>query len=270
MIELSLWFLFPVALAISAIAMMSGIGGAVLFSPFFILVLKLDPLHAITLGLIVEVFGFASGLSGYLRRELVRFDIVHKLIAYVILGSAIGIIIRSYISEVVLTLMLTIMIFIIAYLFLRSKKICVPKHPSHPHHKDEKYEEVEIDKSVKATTFLGSFMVGTTASGLGEVNEYNFNEKLEIPFSYSSGTSVFLIAIAAIISSIPHLILAFNGADKLFLDFASILFFAIPGVVVGAQIGVSVSKRVKFEFIEHVMGSLFLLIGFILFLSLIM
>jgi hypothetical protein len=46
MIDTGLWFMFPVAVGIATIAMLAGIGGAVMFAPFFMLVLRLDPLCA--------------------------------------------------------------------------------------------------------------------------------------------------------------------------------------------------------------------------------
>ena len=56
MIDPGLWFMFPVAIGIATIAMMAGIGGAILFAPFFMLVLKLDPLIALGAGLVIEFF----------------------------------------------------------------------------------------------------------------------------------------------------------------------------------------------------------------------
>ena len=67
MIDASFWFMFPVAVVIATIAMLAGIGGAVMFAPFFMLVLKLDPLIALGAGLVIEVFGFSSGVIGYWR-----------------------------------------------------------------------------------------------------------------------------------------------------------------------------------------------------------
>ncbi len=58
MIDTSLWFMFPVAVVIATIAMLAGIGGAVMFSPFFMLVLRLDPLIALGVGLAIEVLAF--------------------------------------------------------------------------------------------------------------------------------------------------------------------------------------------------------------------
>ena len=37
------WYVFPVSILIATIAMASGVGGAVFFSPFFILVLGIPP-----------------------------------------------------------------------------------------------------------------------------------------------------------------------------------------------------------------------------------
>ena len=68
MIDTSLWFMFLIGMGIATIAMMAGIGGAVLFAPFFMLVLKLDPLIALGAGLVIEFFGFSSGVIGYWRK----------------------------------------------------------------------------------------------------------------------------------------------------------------------------------------------------------
>jgi uncharacterized membrane protein YfcA len=47
--------------------MLFGIGGAVLFSPFFLLVRSLRIDMAIALGLLIEVFGFSSGFVGFAK-----------------------------------------------------------------------------------------------------------------------------------------------------------------------------------------------------------
>jgi len=60
MIDINLWFTFPVAVGIATIVMSAGIGGAFMFAPFFMLVLRLDPLLALGAGLAIEVFGFSS------------------------------------------------------------------------------------------------------------------------------------------------------------------------------------------------------------------
>ncbi len=48
------WFMFPISIAIATIAMSTGIGGAVFFSPIFMLALKIEPSVAIGTALITE------------------------------------------------------------------------------------------------------------------------------------------------------------------------------------------------------------------------
>ena len=68
-LTLEYWYLFPISIAIATVAMSTGIGGAVFFSPIFLLWLKLEPSVAIGTALITELFGFSSGLVAYLKAK---------------------------------------------------------------------------------------------------------------------------------------------------------------------------------------------------------
>lgn len=46
-LTLDYWYLFPISLVVATIAMATGIGGAVFFSPIFLLWLKLEPSVAV-------------------------------------------------------------------------------------------------------------------------------------------------------------------------------------------------------------------------------
>ena len=80
------WFMFPVAMCVATLAMLSGIGGAALFTPIFVLIFPLlgpeYPLEstvvAIGTALLTETFGFTSGFIGYYRKRLIDFAIVFK------------------------------------------------------------------------------------------------------------------------------------------------------------------------------------------------
>ena len=97
------WFMFPVAILVATSAMLSGIGGAAIFAPIFLIIFPLlgseYPLAslaaAIGVALFTEVFGFSSGFVGYYRKGLIDFksaipfitshqsciDLYHKLAA---------------------------------------------------------------------------------------------------------------------------------------------------------------------------------------------
>ncbi len=68
-----LWWVFPVSIVFSTIAIGSGVSGALFFSPFFMLVVGLTPVQAVGAGLLTEVFGMGNGLRSYVRAKLVDY-----------------------------------------------------------------------------------------------------------------------------------------------------------------------------------------------------
>ena len=78
-LSLELWYLMPISIMIATISMSSGIGGAVFFSPLFMLALGLEPQIAIGAALVTELAGFSSGLFAYLKARLIDFKLARKL-----------------------------------------------------------------------------------------------------------------------------------------------------------------------------------------------
>jgi uncharacterized protein len=76
------WYLLPLSIVIATIAMSSGVGGAVFFSPPFMLALKLEPTIAIGSALSTELFGFSSGLLAYYKAKLIDFKLAKALLMF--------------------------------------------------------------------------------------------------------------------------------------------------------------------------------------------
>ena len=82
------WFMFPVSIVVATCAMLSGIGGAALFTPIFILVFPLlgpeyvlnSTIAAISAALITQTFGFFSGFIGYYRRHLIDYALARRIL----------------------------------------------------------------------------------------------------------------------------------------------------------------------------------------------
>ena len=82
-------FMFPVSACVATTAMLTGIGGAALFSPIFLLGFPLlgpeypldSPAEAFNVALLTECFGFTSGLIGYTNRGLVDWRVSWPFIA---------------------------------------------------------------------------------------------------------------------------------------------------------------------------------------------
>jgi uncharacterized membrane protein YfcA len=82
------WFMFPASILVATCAMLSGIGGAALFTPIFILLFPLlgpeyvlgSTIAAIGTALITQTFGFLSGFVGYYRRKLIDYRLASRII----------------------------------------------------------------------------------------------------------------------------------------------------------------------------------------------
>jgi len=89
-------FMFPVSVCVATTAMLTGIGGAALFSPIFLIGFQAlgpefplaTPAEAFNVALITECFGFSSGLLGYTRRGLVDWRVSKQFIA---IGAPFGV-----------------------------------------------------------------------------------------------------------------------------------------------------------------------------------
>jgi uncharacterized membrane protein YfcA len=109
---------------------------------------------------------------------------------------------------------------------------------------------------------LGGLLVGMISAGLGELNELNFLKKMKLPVATASATSVFLVAMSATIGSLFHAyFLVRQGEIEIFADVISLLIFTVPGVVVGAQIGVFLANVINARLMGKVVGILFLILG---------
>lgn len=258
MIDISYWFMFPVGVLISTIAMMSGLGGAIFFSPFFILVLRLEPLLALASGLFIEMFGFSSGVIGYIRAKLVDWHIVKRLMFFAIFAAIIGVILSKAIPVWTLKILLSGLMIYLAASFLFFGKKCEAKdcesHKDMPKHK----RFAEPNNSVKYSTFLGGLLMGMISSGLGEINEYNFLKRMKLSVPVASATSVFLVAISAIVGVIAHaLFLVSEGDFGAISESLSIIVFTVPAVIIGAQIGVRLSRKIDSDLMEKMLGIIF-------------
>jgi len=253
--------MFPVGIVIATIAMTAGIGGAVMFVPFFMLVLKVDTLIALATGLVIEVFGFSSGVIGYWRKRVVRFDIVKQVVVLTVPAAVAGVMLGRVVPVSFLRVLLALLLLYLAYQFLLRGKECIPKDPRCTG-VNVTANEIALPRTVKGATFLGGMLLGMISAGLGEVNEYNFLRKMRLPVPTASGTSVFLIAMSAIVGVFFHVLFLFReGEIAVFSDIASLVVFTVPGVIVGAQIGVALSKAVNARVMGRLVGVLFLLLG---------
>ena len=102
---LTYWFMFPIAILVASIAMTLGIGGALFFSPLFIILFPivgvptLSPADAFGAALLTEVFGFASGLFGYSRKKLIDYKTGVTILIISIPAGIVGVIAKRLVED---------------------------------------------------------------------------------------------------------------------------------------------------------------------------
>ena len=128
-----LWWIFPAAILITAVTMTFGIGGGIFFSPFFVIVLGLSPQVAIALGILIEVFAFASGLVGYVRAKLVNYHVSTRILPFAVGFALVGALLGKNLPPAVLEVALGVALLVLAVAFLgRERSVHFVDHPLHP------------------------------------------------------------------------------------------------------------------------------------------
>jgi uncharacterized membrane protein YfcA len=265
------WYMLPVGVVIATVAMASGVGGATFFAPLFILGLGLPPELAVGSGLVVEVFGFGSGVYAYVRRQLIDYTVGGMLLSATVPAAIAGVVIAHFADPDLLKIVLGMGLFAVAVSFLRAPDEETEAALDEMAHEtpDEaetclvSADDEEICYTVCNTTEgrlisgIGGLFVGMVSSGLGELNGYFLLQRCRVPSSVAVATSVFVVAITALIASAGHVFQVAQGGLTGLATMGNLLLFTVPGVVIGAQLGPALAERVPDRLMEIGLGVLF-------------
>ena len=277
-LSLEFWYMLPVAIVFATIALGSGVEGATFFSPFFILVLGLNPKTAIGAGLIVEVFGFGSGLVAYVRRRLIDYRMGGALLAVSLPAALAGTYAAHYVADDILKTVLGVGLVAVAASFLRSPAEEVEAQIDASNHQPpERAERCHVTADGETICYsvfnrtegilsggIGGLFIGMVSTGLGELNGYLFLQRCRIPGRIAVATSVFVVALTALTASVGHVTTFVQTGGAALERLVNVLAFTIPGVLIGGQIGPAVSERIPERVLERGMGILFLIVSLVL------
>jgi len=279
------WWLFPLSICIATIAMSSGIGGAVFFSPVFLLLLGLSPTIAIGSALITEFFGFTSGVISYRKAKLIDYKLAKNLLIFSIPAAIIGSLIVDYFpGDILKAIFASGLIFIGWQLYssYREEEKHKADNDINEEFKDD-YETELIDaegKSYKYTicnkslgrffAMIGGLLVGMISVGLAELEEYQLVARCKVPTPVAVATSIFTVLITVFFASIGHIYHFVTAADSdIIYQVLNVVLFTIPGVIIGGQIGPFVQKRVNPDLMKVSIAIMFVLIGIFMFYTIV-
>jgi len=258
------WFMFFISIIVATIAMTFGIGGAVLFSPVFIIlfplvhVTPLDPANAFGAALLTEVAGFASGFIGYYRKKLIDFKTAKYFLMIGVPLVIVGTIIKRSINAALLTMAFAAgMLFLASYVYRMSKNTEIDTSQgmlrSIVDAEGTVHEYLVCNQSEGGLLAgIGSLTTGMISVGIGETVVSTLRGRCNLPMGVAAGTSVFVVIIVVLSSAVVDIMIA--GIDAIPW---TLVMFTIPGVLIGGQIGSHTSSKVSEHTAEKFLIGLF-------------
>jgi len=283
-LTVDLWYLFPLSIFIATVAMSSGIGGAVFFSPLFMLGLQLEPRIAIGAALATELFGFTSGLIAYVKAQLIDFKLAINLLLFSVPSAILGTFYADHIPGIVLKAVFAVGLLFIGQQLFSSWRKDELENIDNQHQEEFKddFESELTDANGKVYRYticnrnmgrsfaaIGGAILGMISVGLAELQEYHLVARCKVPTPVAVATSVFVVVVTVLVASSGHFYdFATKGGD-IMNQVVNVIMFTIPGVVIGGQIGPKLQIVVPEDTMKAAISIAFMLIGIFMLYTLI-
>jgi uncharacterized membrane protein YfcA len=279
------WFMFPIAMCVATTAMLSGIGGAAMFAPIFMIIFPiLGPEYpfeniaaAIGVALLTEVFGFSSGFIGYYRKQLIDYK---SAIPFILVGVPIGIVGALLLTtfkefEEVLRGIYGLLMLILSLVLIRPNKsekegdvgegvaVNELRRPviSITARDGSSYTYNKPQQGAGAiATGVGGFLTGLLGVGIGEVVMPQLSKRNGVPIPVAAATSVFVVIVVVAAASFTQIssLVAQGGLKAIPWN---VVIYTVPAVIIGGQIGPRLQGKISQHAMERSIGYLFLIIG---------
>lgn len=269
------WFMFPVSIGVATLAMLSGIGGAALFTPIFILIFPLlgpeyvlnSTIAAISAALITQTFGFFSGFIGYYRRGLIDYALARRILRVAVPVAIAGALTASLVHDSVLLASYSLLVAVLAVVMWRNR---APVHglegPAGPTNTiidsrghEYKYHEPRLGPGDYALTGLGAFLTGMVSVGIGEVTISKLTRK-GLPIAVAAATSVLVVIVTVLFASTTLVVQLIKEGGWTAVPW-NLLVYDIPGVLIGGQIGPRLQGKVAPHTMRRAISVLFVILA---------
>ena len=270
------WFMFPVSIVVATCAMLSGIGGAALFTPIFILVFPLlgpeyvlhSTIAAIAAALITQTFGFLSGFVGYYRRRLIDFGLALRILRVAVPVAIIGALTAHHVHDSILLASYALLVVVLAFVmwFNRPPGGTEAVHLEGPPQtivdsRGHEYSYAVPRLGVRSYTLtgLGAFLTGMVSVGIGEVTISKLTRK-GLPIAVAAATSVMVVIVTVVFASTTLAAQLIRDGGWTAVPW-NLLVYDIPGVLIGGQIGPRLQGYVSHVTMRRAIGTLFFVLA---------
>lgn len=235
------WYVFPYAIFVATLCNASGFSGAVLFQPFFYFVLQTPIPQSIATGIATETIGMTSGTVRYAFMR--KHDLKNYLyfIPWVLLGTVLGIVLFSQLPVSILRTLVGGVMILVSVAHLVSLRM--PKSNPRP-----------WSKLVLApVTVAAGIFSATTGTGVAELTQPMSEHGRKMPTKIANANAIMLEASANWMITAANLSLGNIRWD--------ILIFSASGVLIGGQLGATISTHVPDKILRTVFCVCIALIG---------
>lgn len=250
----SYWEIFPIGICIASVAVCTGIDGAAFWGPVLLLGYKVEPSVAVACGIFIQMFGFGSGVYGYAKRKAIVFSVARPLIFFTVPFSLLGAYVSKILPNEILTACMGAGCFLLALRNFQEARHGPP-------------DQLSVGLPLKHRPLgyflnsMGGFFTGALGFGIGEINNYFLLLKNRYPIAYSSGTTVFIVAVTAAATSVFNIFFYRHSAPADITTFSNVVVFAVPAVIIGGQIGVRLAHNARRRGLHALLAFAFMLIA---------
>lgn len=283
------WFMLPACIMIASMAMFSGISGAALLIPLFLIGFplldapQLTTVAAIGTALILETSGFGMGVYRYLHFRLADLRTARFLIVVTLPLGALGAIAAPRLPEQGLRLgygaaMVILAVLMAVELRRHAKPVdVVPASvPSQPGAVSTvpraELREVAARNGARYTyharglpgqrvfSGVGAFAAGLISTGVGEATMPTLVRRSRFPVPVAAATSTVVVAGTVVGAAVTHAVqLTLEGG--LSAVPWNLIVWAVPGALIGATIGARLQGHIDERVAKGFFAALFLAIG---------
>jgi uncharacterized membrane protein YfcA len=294
------WFMLPVCVLIATVAMFSGISGAALLTPTFLLgfplfgIPRLTTLAAIGTALFLETSGFGTGLYRYLSLRLVDVRSAKSLILVTLPLGAAGSIMAHFVPVDLLKVGYGIAMIGLAGLLLSNRPGPPAGAPSwaagprdsrepepalvaeseqlHPDCPAGDHREISSASGrvyhycahglrlQRVFSGVGAVVAGMISTGVGEATLPPLVRRSFFPVPVAAATSTVVVAGTVAGAAATHLITLVAAGGIAAIPW-NLIVWAVPGAVTGAFIGTRLQGRVSEKAARIFFAFLFAVIG---------
>jgi uncharacterized membrane protein YfcA len=284
------WFMFPVCIMVASIAMFSGISGAAMLTPIFLIgfpllgVPRLSTVAAIGTSLFLETSGFGTGLYRYLRLRLVDVKTAKTIILVTLPLGVLGAIAARHVPVQALRLGYGAAMPGLSWLLLQDHSEQKPAGERVTLAATREYsseqlpcgpgEEREIcaangscyrycARSLGLQHVLSgadAFLAGLISTGVGEATLPGLIKRSRFPVPVAAATSTVIVAGTVVGAAATHLVQLDIEGGLSAIPW-NLVVWAVPGAIIGAFIGTRLQGRISERASRRFFSGLFAAIG---------